>query len=766
VNTTRVVFDCPVPPWLAGLCALVALGVAVAFVRRDAAHLRPALRRLILGLVVVAGLMLAGILLSPKLIRRWPDPQKPLCSVAVDGSRSMLLRDTCSGRLLERLGGKPEADKAGLSVEVSREHLARLLLVRRPGGWLSRIEDGFDLTGLRFASSTQSLDLGEGAAPFEVDKEGYATELGKALERAGASAGGRRPRAVVLLSDGAWNAGSDPTEVARVLGRVGVPVFVLGFGSPSPPRDAAVVALRAPKSVLLGDEVIVSADIATTGIGSVRLPVQLVSGTDVLGEKQVTTLPSGRPVGVTFTFVPDAPGPMRIEVRVAKQEGEEDETNNAARAVVDVAERKIRALLVENEPRWEFRFIRNVFERDPAIEPTIALLRPRVGPIKGPGYLATLPTEAKNLAKIDLVILGDVPRDNLPDAFLKGLAEMIRLRGGALVVLAGRRGHYRGLAGTPLADILPVAVEGGQGGEARGQPFTLELTEEGAGHLVTRFAPDGEENETVWSRLPKLHWSADVGGLARGATALVVHPYRLAGASKLPLLAVQRVGAGKVMFCGIEGTWRWRKSVGDKHHYRFWAQAVRWLVKKQLAEGDPRARLSLDRTECDLGETVEVEVYCLDPGGFPLEQARVWVNVDRADGASQRLALSTTRGHWGIYRGTFTPENPGNYTLRPIVEIYGERPLASEAKLTVVRPDLEGRFLAQDVNTLSAIAQASGGQYLRVEESGGLPSLLAARVERRILTAEYSPCRHWAYYSAVALLLAVAWLIRKRSGLA
>ena len=35
-----------------------------------------------------------------------------------------------------------------------------------------------------------------------------------------------------------------------------------------------------------------------------------------------------------------------------------------------------------------------------------------------------------------------------------------------------------------------------------------------------------------------------------------------------------------------------------------------------------------------------------------------------------------------------------------------------------------------------------------------------------MLTAEYSPCRHWGYYTALAALLGLAWLIRKRSGLA
>ena len=677
----------------------------------------------------------------------------------------MLLADTYKGEVAEWLDTRlPRPEPTGPR-DVERQALARLLLNPGEEGWLAKLREGFEVAGWRFSGDLAAMPLG-GDTAYEVDKEGYTTALGEALDRAGRGTGAARPRAVVLLSDGAWNTGRDPSEIARVLGRMGVPVFVLGFGNPRPPRDAAVVELKVPKSVLLGDEVQLTAEIATTGMGAVRLPVQLTSGSEAIAEKHVVTLPSGRHVTVTFSFVPDTPGRRTLAVQIPKQEGEQDTANNVAKATIEVAERKIRVLLVDNEPRWEFRFIRNVFERDPAVELKVTLLRPKIGPIKGEGYVESLPTQKKDFAAFDLVVLGDVPRESLADDFLKELAEFVRLRGGALVVIAGRRGHVRGLGGTPAADLLPVKLGGESGAEGRGGPFSVELTQDGSTHLVTRLATDPEENETLWSRLPKQRWSAGIGGLARGATALVVHPYRLAGSAKLPLVAVQRVGSGKVMYLGLEGTWRWRKALGDKYHYRFWAQTVRWMVKKQFAKGDPRARLSLDRAECDVGESVEVEAYCLGPDGFPLERARVSAQIDAEGGGSQRLALAAAPGGWGIYRAAFKPDEPGKYTMRPIVSTYGEGPLESSVALTATRPDLERKFLAQDVNTLSAIALASGGRYLRISESDDLPSLLAAKVERRMLTAEYSPCRHWGYYSALALLLATAWLIRKRSGLA
>ena len=762
--TTTVIFDCPLTPWLVGGIGAALVAAAMVFLHRDAAHLARLGRAAILATVLVAGVMLVVLALGPTLIRTWADPQKPRCAVLVDGSRSMLLADDYSGAAADWV----QRQTASGAAQITRRDLVRLLLGGEADSWLAPVAEQFDVAAWRFASSAEAMAIGDAAAPFDVDPEGYATALGDALAEVGAGSGGTPPQAIVLLSDGAWNTGRDPHEVARRLGQLAAPVFVVGLGDPNPPRDVRVLDVRGPKTALLGDEVLLAARIAGAGLGSARLPVELVSGGKTLERKDVTMLLSGQPVTVTFTFVPEAPGRSAFQVRVPAQEGERDATNNQADVAVNVDERKIRVLLIDGEPRWEFRFLRNVLERDPAVTLTVCLLRPGIGPITGEGYLAELPTENKGLSAYDLVILGDVPRDKMPDEFLKALSDMVRQRSGSLIVVAGRHEHYRRLADTPAALILPVMLEDGRAavGAKTTEPFRPELTQDGLTGLVTRLAAGTEENDSVWSRLPRIQWSAGVGGLAPGASALLVHPYRLAGTEKMPLLAVHRVGEGKVMFLGIEETWRWRRRVGDEFHYRFWAQAVRWMTKRPFSEGDPRARISIDRTECDVGETVQTEVYCLGPDGFPLQGGSVWLKITDGEGRSNQVTAPPAPGGWGVYRAALKPTRPGTYRIQPIVSAYGDQPLPPSVSLTVARVDLEKDFLAQNLAALKAVAEASGGRYLSVAETDQLPSLLAARKQPRMITDEYSPCRHWAYYAVLATLLGAAWLARKRSGLA
>jgi hypothetical protein len=220
------------------------------------------------------------------------------------------------------------------------------------------------------------------------------------------------------------------------------------------------------------------------------------------------------------------------------------------------------------------------------------------------------------------------------------------------------------------------------------------------------------------------------------------------------------------MFFAMQETWRWRKAAGDRWHYPFWAQTVRWMARKRFAEGDARARLSLDRTECAVGENVEVEAFVLNEDGDPLEGAAVRVQLTHEDGATRIAALEPAPGGWGMYRGLIAPKQPGRIALRPIVSAYGPDPLPSDATLQVRRLDLEKHALAQNRAALTAVAEASGGAYVPFHEIDRLPELLAAQIATRTLTREDAPCREPITYAAMALAFAAAWLLRKRGGLA
>ena len=74
-----------------------------------------------------------------------------------------------------------------------------------------------------------------------------------------------------------------------------------------------------------------------------------------------------------------------------------------------------------------------------------------------------------------------------------------------------------------------------------------------------------EETRTLWQNLPPLYWMVELGELKPGARVLAEHPAhdRRRDGRRLPLIVMQYVGAGKVLFHATDETWRWRRRVGD-----------------------------------------------------------------------------------------------------------------------------------------------------------------------------------------------------------
>ena len=131
------------------------------------------------------------------------------------------------------------------------------------------------------------------------------------------------------------------------------------------------------------------ATVMATSAMPMRVTLELLDGGRVVAEQPVVTLPGARPLQVEMSYEPRTAGRRTFIARVRPPEDLPDIGKNQAETTVEIVDRKIRVLLIDAEPRWEFRFIRSVIERDPGVTPTICLLRPGVGPIKGAGYLAS-----------------------------------------------------------------------------------------------------------------------------------------------------------------------------------------------------------------------------------------------------------------------------------------------------------------------------------------------------------------------------------------
>ena len=93
--------------------------------------------------------------------------------------------------------------------------------------------------------------------------------------------------------------------------------------------------------------------------------VELIhSGTGkVLDQTDVRLSPNTSQASANLSFVPKTDGEIQLEFRVSTVEGEKDEENNKIVQTIQVQNKALRVLLVQEKPSYEFRFLKHFLER-------------------------------------------------------------------------------------------------------------------------------------------------------------------------------------------------------------------------------------------------------------------------------------------------------------------------------------------------------------------------------------------------------------------
>ncbi|MFN4243438.1 MAG: hypothetical protein ACK4PI_09395 [Tepidisphaerales bacterium] len=639
-----------------------------------------------------------------------------------------------------------------------------------------------------------------------------ATALGNALRDAIERTRGQPLAGILLVTDGANNAGLSPVLAARRMAGTrpatrptdpsatsggdtlsgSVPLLIYGVGV-TRPRDLAVLAVTTPQTVFVDDDVAVAVRLRSGGLAGqpARLTLQ-ADGMVVAAE--TLTLPSDGEMTATLRWRPASGGSRRADVqltaRVEPLAGELTADNNAASTRVRVVEGRIRVLYVESRPRWEYKYVQAVLLRDRRVEAKFVLLdraEPGAMPASGDGgpMLSRFPETREDLFRYDVVILGDVDPATLSREQLGWIETHVSQFGGGLVLMAGRRNMPWRWAGTPLERLVPVEwtaspVGGGRGadgpaagsaGDVSETPRRLTLTPAGRMSEMLRLADDEAGNLALWASLPPVYWTAAVGRARPGAEVLLVDddptsPRRGGGTGETtasvgtPVVAVQRYGAGTTLFIGTDNLWRWRRNVGDRHHARLWGQIVLRMALPHLLGESRRTQLSADRRQYAAGENVTVFARLYGPTFEPIVRDRVTAVLRRADDAEQlTLQLRPVAEQPGLYRGESRVPAPGVWRLT--VDTDDEASL----DLDVTESRLEQLETALNELLLVELARLTGGAFFREEDLHRLPERLALRGDGLRTTHDAAVWASPLYFVLLIAAWSSEWGLRKGAGL-
>src|SRR4029079_17952300 len=106
------------------------------------------------------------------------------------------------------------------------------------------------------------------------------------------------------------------------------------------------------------------------------------------------------------------------------------------------------------------------------------------------------------------------------------------------------------------------------------ESFRPQLTALGRLAPSMQLADKPAANERLWAEeLTPLRWFAELPDPHAGVRVLAEHPTRRTiRGTALPIICLQFIGAGKVVFHATDETHRWRFRVGDEYFSRYWIE--------------------------------------------------------------------------------------------------------------------------------------------------------------------------------------------------
>ena len=749
----RFGFELRPHPALLLIAALLVLAFIYFVYVRPGARLGGGRRLALISLRSAIFLLLFLLLLKPVVVVPSVVPRSTSVALLADDSRSMQMADGPGGQ--------------------SRFEAMRGVLFSAEGSLVSRLGERFKTETYGFAGEINGVSGGEG-----LSGEGLSSDLGGAISEAARRSAGAPLTAIVLFSDGAANVTTDLAGELRNLRARGLPVYTVGVGSTRRAADAELLRVHLPRRVLVGSSLEVEALVRASGYGATK--VRIAASEDGRAVKtEEFSLRGGEAEVVRMELAPAAPGTHRYTFEVQPLEGELSLENNRREALAEVVEGPLRVLYVEGEPRWEHGKLRDALGRDEKQVELVSILRTgenklyRQG-VSGERELAAgFPTTEEELFAYDGLMLGSVEAGFFTAEQLRAVEAFVARRGGGLLAVGGRFAFGRGgYAGTPVGDLLPLAVggAGARAAEGEGAPsFKALPTARGASHPVTRLSEDGRAGQKLWNDLPPVSVPEAPAGVKPGATVLLearrAGGEGRAGGAPVPLLVHQRYGRGHALAFTASDTWRWRMGMDSKSnaHATFWRQMLRYLVQFSPRQFEVAAEQDVYAP----GDAVRIVADVRDKKFHPVGDARASARVVKPSGATVDVPLRfTARDDANVYVGEFRSDELGRHR----VELSASGPTVGDAsaqsEFLVAELNREFYDAALNEALLKRIAAETGGKYYTLDEADALVEDLTYRKTDNSRLVQKDLWDMPINFLLLVGLLSGEWFLRKRHGLA
>lgn len=811
-----------------GVFVLIAFLAAIVFgvfwlYRREINTCPMPVKLLMAGLRLAVLLSLVALFLKPSVFYQQVNEVKPTISLLRDSSLSFARTDKYRDQeLVSRL-----ATATGISADeltsgaVNRSELLNrafakdksLLELLRDKGSIRVVDfsDGLNPIAVIPATTQQdskekSEDSSDSPAPDEstgliretipdLSPSGLGTDVWQALRTTLEDS--NRVSAIVIGSDFQHNGSEDPLELARRAAELEIPIFTVGIGDPSPPRNLAVNEVYVRNKAYPDEPFEIEATLQSTERGTAGVPdqirVQLIesmldpeSGTPgppkAVAAQDIPVPENGGRMRVDFEHVLSQPGQYVFTIQTETLENEtETQDNSKISSVLEVVDEKVKVLLVSGLPNWDYHHVYQLFQRDPNISLSCWMQSmDETRPQEGNEPITRLPRTIEELGQYNVIILIDPNPQEFDHEWMEQLDAFCRNKAGGLMYMSGRQfttefvtmnrlKKFRDILPVKFGDTEYIATTEALAQASNERPGRMLVVNHNLDHPVMSFRSDAADTQKIWDQMAGVAWNFPTLSAKPTARVLLERGEQVGVDGNQPLLVAGRYGAGSVLYFGFQGTWRWRP-IGLQAQYfdKFWIQVIRYLVETRSLQGSRRGFIDADKTEYELGDRVTLIGRLLNQQFQPSEKDSIEAVIRTEEGRTQKVQMKMLPQQPGRFEGSFVAQRTGAYAATiDMGGVSDAETLIEPISFRVVPPSAESNAYWLNEKLMREIAEQSGGKSFRLDELDQLAEALPRLVTRAEFNSPPEPIwdinqyiRFVAFLLPV-VLLSIEWALRK-----
>lgn len=566
---------------------------------------------------------------------------------------------------------------------------------------------------------------------FSDSINGKQTDIANAFQSLNNRFGNQNIGAVILASDGLYNRGSSPLEIASILK---TNIYTVALGDTIPKRDILIDHVDYNKTAFLGNDFIAEVFVEARQTKGRNLQLHVTEDGKTVFSQQISVPGNDLKKAIAVKLNATKKGIRKYQISLVPLADEISTANNSATIYVEVLDNKKKILILYEAPHPDVAAMRQSLESNRNYEVKTSLWND---------------FDLNKLNDYSLLILGQLPNDRIDLQALSAQAERLKLSTWYLLGAETVVSKFNALQKTISISSSNQTMQ--EVFAAPDASFSTFILSDSARTKISNFPP----------------LLAPFGNYSFAASTTVLLKQKIGTVStSYPLLAFAEENGRRTAVLTGEGLWKWRlnefQQFGNHHAVdELMSQVVQYLSIKNK---NKRFNVAVTKPVFDEEENVMLRAELYNKAYELVNQPDVAIVIKNKEGKTYSYQFSRNNLSYQLDAGILPA---GEYVYEAQTKL-GNENFKANGNFTIKALVAEAAQSAADHQLLYSLAKQNGGEMIFPEELDRLPELI--RKNENIKTIVYQDNNYrelidekWVFV-LVLLLLSMEWFFRRRNG--